>query len=160
MEPAPTAPGNLKIGSVHRRGENIQYDFPDQSDSHSVLIGRHREAALSWDPSEDNTGVAGYNIYRKGYGKDLEDYAYWEEKEHPVGSATDNFFVDSGLRSGAEYIYYVEAFDKEGKKTRSEAAYLNTRTAPLCLSINTWTAVCSKSTSHSAVWTRAWLRVR
>jgi hypothetical protein len=75
---APTAPGNLKIGNVRRSGEDVKYDFPDKAGIVNALMGPLRDVVLQWDPSKDNSKVVGYNIYRKGFGKDLKTYEYWE----------------------------------------------------------------------------------
>ena len=51
---APTAPGNLKAGSVLRQGGEVRYDFSSNSGTESVLLGPQREAVLQWNPSRDN----------------------------------------------------------------------------------------------------------
>jgi fibronectin type 3 domain-containing protein len=56
-------------------------------------------ATITWIPTTDNVGVAGYNIYRNG--------AVVSQ------SATPNF-IDTGLTPGATYTYALSAFDAQG----------------------------------------------
>ncbi len=53
---------------------------------------------LTWDPSTDNVGVTGYNVYR-----DLGT--------SPVGVSSLTTFTDTGLAQGTMYTYEVTAFD-------------------------------------------------
>ena len=57
------------------------------------------EMIVVWDPSTDNIGVAGYNVYRNDVLVDTTPY--------PV-------FSDSGLTTGVNYCYEVEAIDGAG----------------------------------------------
>jgi chitodextrinase len=54
---------------------------------------------LSWFAATDNTGVAGYRIYRDG---------------EQIGTATDTAFSDTGCQSATSYTYTVKAFDAAG----------------------------------------------
>jgi hypothetical protein len=56
-------------------------------------------ATITWVPTTDKIGVAGYNIYRNG------ELAM--QLAHPT-------FYDSGLTPGATYIYTLSAFDAQG----------------------------------------------
>jgi len=60
--------------------------------------------ALSWDPSKDNFGVAGYLVWRDG---------------KRIGLVYDGGteFVDSGLQANTTYTYQVAAFDAAGNKS-------------------------------------------
>ena len=51
---------------------------------------------LSWNASTDDTGVAGYRVFRN---------------ESELGTTTETTFTDLGLESGTEYSYTVSAFD-------------------------------------------------
>ncbi|HCJ08698.1 MAG TPA: hypothetical protein DHV96_10180, partial [Lachnospiraceae bacterium] len=51
---------------------------------------------LSWDASTDDTGVAGYDIYRN---------------EKKIMSVTGTTYTDRNLKAGTEYSYYVVAKD-------------------------------------------------
>lgn len=63
----PTKPEGLRVGGVLRQGDKVEYDFPREPGSGNVLMGPQREVALRWEPSTDNVGVVGYNIYRAQY---------------------------------------------------------------------------------------------
>jgi chitodextrinase len=56
-------------------------------------------AALSWSPSTDNVGVAGYRVYRNGV---------------QVGTTTGTTFTDTGLAASTQYTYTVAAYDSAG----------------------------------------------
>src|SRR5882672_7516671 len=87
---APTSPGGLVASSVGQT---------------SVV--------LSWSPSTDNTGVAGYGIYRNGA---------------QVGSSTSTSATVSGLACATTYTLGVDAVDAAGN--RSAAATVSVTTAP------------------------------
>jgi chitodextrinase len=57
---------------------------------------------LSWDPSTDNSAVAGYRVYRDGF---------------EAGSISDTYFMDTELSPAAEYQYRVSAFDAAGNES-------------------------------------------
>ena len=56
------------------------------------------QIALSWSPSTDNVGVAGYRIYRGGI---------------EVGTSGSTSYTDSGRTANTQYSYYVKAYDAE-----------------------------------------------
>lgn len=61
-------------------------------------------AEVTWTPSTDNTGVAGYRVYRNEALVDTVD----EETAR---------FVDTGLDDGVAYAYGVVAFDGDGNSS-------------------------------------------
>jgi chitodextrinase len=65
----------------------------------SASVQSNSSVNLSWGPSSDNVGVAGYRIYRNG-----------------VQAATSavNSYTDTGLASGTEYSYSIAAYDAAG----------------------------------------------
>ena len=69
--------------------------------------------ALSWSPSTDNVGVAGYNVYRGG---------------NRLGSTSATSYTASGLSCGTAYDLAVEAFDTAGNL--SARAPLTASTSP------------------------------
>ncbi len=54
---------------------------------------------LSWSPSTDNVGVAGYHVLRNG---------------NAVGTTSSTSYADSGLTASTAYTYTVTAFDAAG----------------------------------------------
>ncbi|MEU6402489.1 cellulase family glycosylhydrolase [Streptomyces sp. NPDC046985] len=63
--------------------------------------------SLSWTASTDDTGVAGYDVYR-GAAK--------------AGSSTGTSFTDTGLTAGARYDYTVRARDAAGNTSPASAS--------------------------------------
>ncbi|MGD8569942.1 MAG: PKD domain-containing protein, partial [Gammaproteobacteria bacterium] len=61
------------------------------------------EVVLVWNPATDNVGVAGYRVYRNNDNSNA----------FPVTTAFP-VFSDTGLETGSEYCYTVEAFDGAG----------------------------------------------
>ena len=78
---APTKPSNLTWTRVG--------DFPQ----------------ISWDPSTDNVGVAGYIIYRSDGVKAVGP---------EVGQTADTSWIDTSAQTGHTYFYVVKAFDAAG----------------------------------------------
>lgn len=60
------------------------------------------EISLQWTASTDNTGVAGYRIFRNG---------------SAVGTAAATSFADKGLTSSTTYQYGVAAYDAAGNQS-------------------------------------------
>jgi chitodextrinase len=73
----------------------------------ATVAGAH-EIDLSWQPSSDNVGVTGYDVYRNG---------------HKIASTTGTTYADTTVRQGRTYRYRVDAYDAAGN--------VSTRTAPL-----------------------------
>lgn len=112
----PTVPADFQAGEVLRPGNIVLYNFPSDSGIRNVFLGPKREVALRWQPSTDNVGVVGYNIFRSEYSpvssKDGLVRGLFPKK--PVGSTQDTSFVDSGLEFGTTYTYYLGALDAAG----------------------------------------------
>ncbi len=63
------------------------------------VSGSPTGAALSWNASTDNVGVAGYYVYRNGVN---------------VATTASTIYQDTGLTGATTYPYYVVAFDLGG----------------------------------------------
>ncbi|WP_037914730.1 GH12 family glycosyl hydrolase domain-containing protein [Actinacidiphila yeochonensis] len=63
-------------------------------------------ATLSWSPATDDTGVAGYDVYRSG---------------KLVGTATGTTFTDTGLSASTAYTWTVTAHDAAGNTSAASA---------------------------------------
>lgn len=61
-----------------------------------VIAVSPSETYVSWDPASDDTGVAGYRLYRDG---------------QLIATTGDTMFIDRGLTPGATVEYTVQAFD-------------------------------------------------
>jgi chitodextrinase len=71
-------------------------------------------ASLSWSPSADNVGVAGYRVYRNGV---------------QVGTTTGTTFTDTGLSASTRYTYTVAAYDRAGNVS-AQSAGVTATTSP------------------------------
>lgn len=60
---------------------------------------------LTWAPSTDNFGVAGYRIYRSDMGST------------PIGTSTAPVYLDTGLTPGTMYTYKVSAYDNSNNES-------------------------------------------
>ncbi len=101
------------------RTEDPDVEPPTPPSDLGVEKASYFQIDLSWIGSQDNTGVAGYTVYRcKGQGCDPTT---------PVGTVAENRYEDWGLASGASYAYAVSAFDEAGNPSNlSEQAAANT----------------------------------
>lgn len=62
---------------------------------------------LYWNPSDDDVGVVGYNIYRNGA---------------KIGTSTLTHYTDSFATSGTTYSYTVSAYDASGKESAKSSS--------------------------------------
>ncbi|NOZ53132.1 MAG: hypothetical protein GXP08_08325 [Gammaproteobacteria bacterium] len=86
---------------------------PTKPTAVNVIAAGKTGAVVVWNSSEDNIGIAGYDIYRS----DNPD-----TKRHTTPFPV---FSDTGLTTGVEYCYRIEAFDGTGNKSG--------QTMPLCV---------------------------
>ncbi len=71
-------------------------------------------ASLSWSPSTDNVGVAGYRVYRNGA---------------QVGSTAGTSFTDTGLSASTQYTYTVAAYVAAGNVSSQSSGVTATTSA-------------------------------
>jgi len=77
-------------------GSTADVQAPTVPASLSATALSASQIALSWSPSTDNVGVAGYNVYRNG---------------NQIATTTATSFQDSALSAATTYSYSVAAFD-------------------------------------------------
>ena len=70
----------------------------------ATLVGS--QADLSWQPSSDNVGVTGYDVYRNGT---------------KIASTASTAYADSGVLQGKTYRYRVDAYDAAGNLSAKSA---------------------------------------
>lgn len=96
-------------------------DIEEEKDTQAPTIPTNIKAAivtsdsvqLSWNPSTDNTGVTGYNIYRNGQ---------WLAKTEQIN------FSDLNLNSNTTYIYQISAYDaKNNESDKSQSLVVTTK---------------------------------
>jgi hypothetical protein len=88
---------------------------PPTKPSNLTVAAQDNIISLSWSPSTDNVGVAGYTIERS---EDQSTWSYLTERN------TATSYDDSALDSSTKYSYRVRATDAAGNQ--SEAAYSDT----------------------------------
>jgi prepilin-type N-terminal cleavage/methylation domain-containing protein len=74
----------------------------------SATSSSHTETVLWWQPSTDDTAVAGYRLYRNGV---------------LIATTANTSHVDSGLTPDTPYIYTVLAFDAAGNESDHSAPF-------------------------------------
>ena len=127
----PTKPANLQVGDVLRYGNKVEYDFPEDTVARNVVLGSEQEVALQWEPSVDNVGVAGYNVYRSASGQDPSSGMFWSDGRILITTTKDTFVTDKGLKYGLEYLYSVEAIDVNGLKSDMNQVVIGTEKSGL-----------------------------
>lgn len=91
---------------------------------------------LSWSASTDNTGVAGYRIYRNNT---------------EIGSSAVNSFTDTSTAGGTSYNYTVKAYDDSGNL--SAASNTATVQTPKAINISSYYVGNKTATSATVNWT-------
>lgn len=94
---------------------NDEDNPPSAPQNLRALAGTSGEAILVWTPSNDDKGVAGYQIYRN---------------ETLIGTSPYPVFTDTGLQTDIDYEYRVEAVDGRNQASpQSNAANITLSTA-------------------------------
>jgi fibronectin type 3 domain-containing protein len=75
----------------------------------SAIPASATSVVLVWNASNDNVGVAGYNIYRVG-------------SNNKIGTSPYPVYSDTGLTSGTNYCYQVEAIDGAGNISANKSS--------------------------------------
>jgi chitodextrinase len=106
------AAGNVSTVSNSATATTLPPDTtpPSPPSGLAANVASSTEVDLSWTPSTDNVGVAGYRVYRDGA---------------LVGSSATTAYADMGLQAGTSYSYYTIAFDAAGNVSTAS----NTATA-------------------------------
>jgi chitodextrinase len=76
----------------------------------AAAAGAHR-IDLSWQPATDDTGVAGYGVYRDGGATPIAT----------TSGAAATSFTDTGLAAGSTHTYEVDAVDAAGNRSLRSA---------------------------------------
>lgn len=102
-----------EAGGYFVKADAVRFQFQPETVAPSVPTGlqaqaiSHEQIALTWNPSTDNVGVAGYRIYRDG---------------SVVGISSTTSFVDQDLTPNKRYTYSVSAFDVSGNRSVNSAS--------------------------------------
>lgn len=71
-------------------------------------------ATIAWSPSQDDTGVAGYRLFRNGAA---------------IGTTTQTHYTDTNLTPSTGYTYAVAAYDAAGNVSAASSPPLDVTTA-------------------------------
>ena len=109
---AKDAAGNVSAASsalsvTTKTGTVVDTQAPSAPTGLTAGTVTETSVALSWNPSTDNVGVTGYDIYR-GTTK--------------VGSSTGTTYTDTGLTAATAYSYTVRAKDAAGNVSSPSSA--------------------------------------
>jgi len=105
----------------------------------SAYAASNSQVTVSWNPSTDNVGVAGYNVYRNGT---------------KVASVTGNSYTDNTVSALTAYSYTVSAYDASGNVSgQSSPAAVTTPAAVVSLSITSFQVTNKTTSSATIVWT-------
>jgi Tol biopolymer transport system component len=97
--------GDAKAGgtiSITYLGEEVDRTPPTTPTNLRVTTASPTRIDLSWDPSTDNVGVAGYKVYRDG---------------SFLTSVIATSYSDTGLSPSTRYCYRVSAYDAAGNES-------------------------------------------
>ncbi len=87
------------VGAVEFISSTVDAESPTAPSNLEAAAISSSRVDLTWSVATDNTGVAGYRIYRD---------------DEQIGATTGTVFSDSGCRSATSYVYTVKAFDAAG----------------------------------------------
>jgi hypothetical protein len=93
--------GVVNLAGVAINGSNAEIEPPTPPSTLSGTAAR-TSATLSWTPSTDDVGVAGYTVFRDGVS---------------VGTTQSLTYKDVGLQRRTSYRYFVTAFDSSGNSS-------------------------------------------
>lgn len=108
---SPFSGDTILVSETLRSGEAIQYILAVHETTPPSTPGElkekekdHRSIVISWEPSEDNTTIAGYRLYRDGTS---------------IGTLPEGItsFKDGGLEELTTYKYVLRAFDEFGNQS-------------------------------------------
>jgi chitodextrinase len=100
------AAGNVSPASMHACVKTPDRTPPSAPEGLVAAPGSSTRVSLSWAPSSDNVGVAGYEVLRDG-----------QVIAQPIGTSTSV----GGLQPRQEGCYAVRAFDVAGNRSRPSA---------------------------------------
>lgn len=85
-------------------------------------INQDGKILLAWEESLlNNLEVRGYNVYRKILKNDGTDSTEFQKLPNSIENEANNFFVDSTLSEGINYLYAIEAIGFNGNKSSLSA---------------------------------------
>jgi hypothetical protein len=95
------------LATFSSRGPVVDTEPPTTPTNLTAIAQRFNLVNLSWNPSTDNVGVAGYSVYRTDKGTT------------PIATVTTTTYADGTVKATTTYSYYVKAFDAAGNRSAS-----------------------------------------
>lgn len=81
-------------------------------------INQNGKILLTWEESVlNNLEVRGYNIYRKILKNDGTDSTEFEKLANSIENEANNFYVDTTVSEGINYLYAIESIGFNGNKS-------------------------------------------
>jgi len=133
------AAGNVSTASNTATATTVPPDTtpPSPPSGLAANVASSTEVDLSWTPSTDNVGVAGYRIYRNGA---------------LVGSSATTAYADKGVQPSTSYSYSTIAYDAAANtSTASNTASVTTPATPDTTPPSTPSGVAATSPSSTEV---------
>ena len=87
------------VGAVEYISSIVDAVSPTAPSNLAVIVISSSRVDLSWSAATDDTGVAGYRIYRD---------------DEQIGTTSDTAFSDTECQSAMSYVYTVKAYDAAG----------------------------------------------
>src|SRR5882724_585821 len=140
--------GVPSVASMVSFGTPAPDSQPPTTPTGLVATGSIGSVSLTWNPSTDNVGVAGYHVYRS------TTTGFTASPANLIGNALTTSFTDSGLFAGT-YFYLVAAFDAAGNSSASSNEASGTATADTTppTAPSNLTATATSSSQINLAWT-------
>jgi hypothetical protein len=87
------------LSTIEVRPANVDTTPPTAPTNLTATAVNSNQVSLTWTASTDNTGVAGYTVWREG---------------NVIGSAAGTSYVDNAVSPSTTYSYTVKAYDASG----------------------------------------------
>jgi YD repeat-containing protein len=108
--------GNISANSSTVSVTTFDSTPPSQPTGLTVTAFSYNNVSMSWQPSTDNIGVTGYNVYRNGV-------------TTPIGTSASTTYSDTSVAASTLYTYTVAAFDARNNVSAQSTSVNATTTA-------------------------------
>jgi chitodextrinase len=136
-------------GSPPPSGGTVDTTPPSVPANLAAVAPTPTQVQVSWDAASDDTGVAGYRLYRDG-------------SNDPIANVTVTHYTDTGLASNTTYVYTVRAYDTASPANESALTAAVSVTTPVAPPVGDFTpptvpgnvtAIATSTTSIQISWT-------
>ena len=113
----PLGVNTFNAGVITQDAPQVDTTLPSVPTNLIVTSKASDRVTIAWNPSTDNTSVAGYEVFRDGV---------------KIGTTTTPAYTDSNLKAATDYAYYVVAYDAAQNKSAASAELrVTTDAAPI-----------------------------